>query len=492
MVLRKADEYQVDETDPWKNDKLDRKKIADYLTPVIASVTQPFTISIHSPYGTGKTSFVKSWQADLRKQGYKTVYFNAWETDFSHDAFFAFMAAVQRGLTEQEPKKRKAETIAQRIAETTTKGAGFVGEKALPLILRGLAKKMAGDETVEGFLKLIGTSADDVGALVGTLAEEGLKSQAAAEKSRDEFRQSLKETVVSMFDEATPPEKRKIIIFIDDLDRCRPTYAVAVLEAIKHLFSVQGFFFVLSIDEGQVRQAVRTVYGGDWDASGYLRKFIDWRFQLPMPSRGRYVRLLADKFSLGKLKAFSSENNKYIEIINTISSGAECFQWSLRECNAFLAHINLVCRALPEDAVFLPRALALCAVLHNELPELVERACEIGSSDALIDRLRKVPGFKGNLGESDFPFPEEMELIFSKSAHDRIGSRVDSLERELSRGSGAHIDSISMNKRISLYNELEKYLKEKNIKTNTIFSLAGLALSQIKDAGQLSPGGFDI
>lgn len=492
MVLRKADEYQVDEADPWKNDKLDRKTIADYLTPVIASVTQPFTISIHSPYGTGKTSFVKSWQADLRKQGYKTVYFNAWETDFSHDAFFAFMAAVQRELAGRESEQGKAAAIAKKIAETTTKGAGFVGEKALPLILRGLAKKLAGDETVEGFLKLIGSSADDVGALVGTLAEEGLKSQVAAEKSRDEFCRSLSEAVVSMFDDTTPAEKRKIIIFVDDLDRCRPTYAVSVLEAIKHLFSVQGLIFVLSIDESQVRQAVRTVYGGDWDATGYLRKFIDWRFELPMPSRGDYMGLLADAFGLDRLRVFSFKKNSYTEFSSVLSSGAECFSWSLRECNAVLVNINLVCRAVREGEPFLPRVLALCAVLHHALPAEVELACESGASRPIVESLKAFPGFKGGFGASDLSFSDEMEVIFSKAVRKKLKYEIDELVNDLNVRPGIGPDYGTKRKRLDAYQNLEDDLKNQMLLEIDNFSLAKMTLSQIKDAGRLSPGGFDI
>ena len=82
--LRKVDPIVIEDSDPWKYDALDRKKVANYLTPILATITQPFVIAIHASYGMGKTTFVKAWQKDLQNHGWPTVYFNAWENVSSH------------------------------------------------------------------------------------------------------------------------------------------------------------------------------------------------------------------------------------------------------------------------------------------------------------------------------------------------------------------------------------------------------------------------
>ena len=63
---------------------------------------------------------------------------------------------------------------------------------------------------------------------------------------------------------------------IDELDRCNPHYSVLVLERIKHIFSVPGIVFILSVDKKQFGNAIRGYYGSDLiDANEYLRRFID-------------------------------------------------------------------------------------------------------------------------------------------------------------------------------------------------------------------------
>ncbi len=390
MALQKVGPYEVDPNEPWKNDKLDRKKVADYLTPVIASVSQPFTISLHSPYGTGKTSFIRSWQADLRKQGYKTVYFNAWETDFSQDAFFAFMEAVQRELKSQEIDSSAAKTIAEKVAKATRKGAGIVGEKALPLILRGLAKKFAGDETIQGVLALIGQSDDSVGELTGALAEEGLKSQRDAEKSRREFRVDLSNTIKSLFAETTPTENRKVLVFVDDLDRCRPSYAIQLLEAIKHLFSVDGLIFILAVDEPQLAQAVTSVYGTGIDARGYLARFLDWRYRLPPPKVKGLCETLALKFGFPEIPGVK-ENSEFFSIsafVDTISTFAECYSISVRELEQVFTLVNLCLRAQKDGRIPLLPTLAAAAVIrHMQVDELKEALRDMDAREKLLSSL---------------------------------------------------------------------------------------------------------
>ncbi len=397
MALQKVDKYVVGEEDSWVNDKLDRKRVAEYLTPIIASVTQPFTISLHSPFGTGKTSFIQSWQADLQKQKYKTVYFNAWETDFSQDAFFAFMEAVQRELKSQETDPSVAKTIVDKIAKATRKGAGFVGEKALPLILRGLATKVAGAETVQGLLALIGQSDASVGELTGTLAEEGLKSQRDAEKSRIDFRTDLSNTVKSLFDESTPAEKRKVIVFVDDLDRCRPSYAIQLLEAIKHLFSVDGLLFILAVDEPQLAQAVTSVYGTGIDSRGSLARFLDWRYSLPKPKLSVICEYLASRYRLSELP-WVREGSDFTSInvfVEFLAIYADGYSMSVRELEQVFTLVNLCLRSQGKTSRLLMPVLAGAAILRHAVRDELEAALNDSSSKKKLiqdvnDRLCRV------------------------------------------------------------------------------------------------------
>jgi hypothetical protein len=87
-------------------------------------------------------------------------------------------------------------------------------------------------------------------------------------------------------------EQPKAIVLIDELDRCRPDYAISYLETIKHIFDVHGIVFVLAVDEGQLRSAASVLFGSSLDFAEYFRKFSHRTVQLPKPEKAEITRLV--------------------------------------------------------------------------------------------------------------------------------------------------------------------------------------------------------
>jgi len=364
MALQKVGPYEVDPKEPWKNDKLDRKRVADYLTPVIASVTQPFTISLHSPYGTGKTSFIQSWQADLRNQGYKTVYFNAWETDFSQDAFLAFMSAIRTQLSGQSSSPGK---VKEAVSNVARKGIWTAIKRGAPKLVKGAVKKIAGEETIDGALEIVGLGAEEIASASEEWAAAALETQEAQENSRLEFRSELQRFIGAELASSQDAAHRKLIVFVDDLDRCRPSYAIQLLEAIKHLFSVDGLLFILAVDEPQLAQAVTSVYGTGIDANGYLARFIDWRYSLLRPKFGAICDSLASRYRLSELP-WVDERNDFVSVqsfVNVICIFGEGYSVSARELEKIFTLVNLCLRAQGNPPKLLMPVLAGAAVLRH-------------------------------------------------------------------------------------------------------------------------------
>ena len=85
----------------------------------------------------------------------------------------------------------------------------------------------------------------------------------------------------------------KVIFVIDELDRCRPDYALELLEVIKHFFSVSRVHFVFGVNLEALKEMVRTRYGKEIDATTYLQKFIQVTLELPdeVEDQGRDVNL---------------------------------------------------------------------------------------------------------------------------------------------------------------------------------------------------------
>jgi len=81
-----------------------------------------------------------------------------------------------------------------------------------------------------------------------------------------------------------PLDQKKIIFIIDELDRCRPDYAIGVLERIKHFFEVDGLIFVIAMNREQIESYVNGQFGADVNSNLYLQKFINYECNLPKKS----------------------------------------------------------------------------------------------------------------------------------------------------------------------------------------------------------------
>src|SRR6202040_617942 len=99
----------------------------------------------------------------------------------------------------------------------------------------------------------------------------------------DEFRSTLTNLASQLIDRTQRVEKRRpasLVFVIDELDRCRPPYALSLLEKIKHFFSVDNVIFLLPTNLQQLETSVKAEYGAI-DAHTYLEKFYHLRIAFP-------------------------------------------------------------------------------------------------------------------------------------------------------------------------------------------------------------------
>ena len=121
-----------------------------------------------------------------------------------------------------------------------------------------------------------------VDGLKGKDSLEGLKQSKHIETLVAEFLQSL-----------LPEHGNRLIVFIDELDRCKPSYAVRLLERIKHYFSNDQITFVFSVNTNELQHTIRKYYGNDFNASRYLDRFFDLRVALSLPDMERFYRSIS-------------------------------------------------------------------------------------------------------------------------------------------------------------------------------------------------------
>jgi len=262
LKLKHKHEIITNKEEPFENCKFKRKIYAEVLTSIVENYADGFVLAINNEWGTGKTTFVKMWQQHLENKDFKTLYFNAWENDYDSDPLVAILSEL-RTL----PSHRN-----DQVFKSLMKKGATLSKKIIPLFVEAIAKKYIDTDIItEGIGKIT------EGAM--KIFEEEVKDYANKKKGLIDFKKEL-ETYVTYETNGKP-----LVFIIDELDRCRPDYAVEVLEKVKHFFDVPGIVFVLSIDKIQLGNAIRGFYGSEQlNADEYLRRFIDIEYRIPKPS----------------------------------------------------------------------------------------------------------------------------------------------------------------------------------------------------------------
>ena len=264
-------EVEVPENDPFKNDLLGRKESVEVLTHLVGSLDGPCVLAVDAAWGSGKTTFLRIWAQYLRNQGFPVVEFNAWETDFAGDPFVSLSTELTDGLGAYTD-----ETLATKI-DNTTNVAKEVIRRAVPGLIR---------VATAGILDVNPLLGKELGQALASAAEKRLSDYREAQKSIKEFRRVLQDMAYTV---SKSKGNRPLIVVIDELDRCRPSYAVELLEIAKHLFAVDRIVFVLAVNRSELAHSIKALYGRDFDATGYLRRFFDVDFRLPDPERREFI-----------------------------------------------------------------------------------------------------------------------------------------------------------------------------------------------------------
>jgi energy-coupling factor transporter ATP-binding protein EcfA2 len=270
MLRNRLPEIEIPEGNPFQNDKLDRKSCADIFINLIKMYySTGCVIALNGEWGSGKTTFVKMVQQELKNRGAHPLYFNAWKNDYVSDPLIALLSE----LKEVCPDSSKWDNIIANVGKISL----AIGKA----ILNGTIRNMSG-ASVDALL----AGTDEMGKLL----EKNINEFAEQKKTFQDFRKSLQEYIAD-----NSSEKNPVIFFIDELDRCSPKFAVHVLERIKHLFDISNITFVLSVNKKQLGYAVQGYYGSaNIDANNYLRRFIDIEYTLPKPSTNVFCQYLYD------------------------------------------------------------------------------------------------------------------------------------------------------------------------------------------------------
>lgn len=360
---------QVDK-EIWKGDQLGREAEGQYLRNYIERLygvgkkdQTSFVLNINSEWGHGKTWFLTKLAKELG-QNHPVVYFDAWKNDFSKDALLSFVSVVCQSLGEQYSQD---EQVRPKVAALKTAFTAWA-KKAVPIVAGVAVKKLTGFTVDEiradnDEIDWDSKDAEDIAQQLTKIASVCAIEEFTKKKDAIKLFELAIEQLVASLDKYLP-----ICIMVDELDRCRPTYAIELLETIKHLFATRGIFFILATDTKQLSHSIRAVYGEGFNAVAYLKRFFYAEYVLADPDYEKFSKYIFGQ-SPGIEKYFflpKSLNDKY-ELCGVFARISELFRLTARDQEqVFKVLENIVLSSERETTDFI--FITFLACLKHKFP----------------------------------------------------------------------------------------------------------------------------
>ncbi len=332
---------------PFAFDKLEREPLAKVLSGYVDRLRFGAVLAIDAEWGQGKTWFAQNWMQYLKKESHQVVYIDAFQADYMEDPFLLICGEISGIISAQGKKKfiENATNVALAIAPAALKAAIQGGGHVL-LGISNLDKKI--EETIEKALE------KSEGSL-GKFLEDRIKKYQENKKSISVFRESLA-------DFASKSEK-PVIVIIDELDRCKPEFAVNLIERIKHFFDVNNVVFVLFLNKKQMHNAIKGVYGQATDSHTYLEKFLNLTFTLEQPRFGKMRPFVETELAKYKIP----NNVQVSEFVSGLCALIDVFNFAPRQVERAISLLSL---AYPIKTAGI--LLAELVVLKISRPDLLD------------------------------------------------------------------------------------------------------------------------
>jgi hypothetical protein len=342
----------------WGDDKIDRRPEAEMLLQFLVGQLelkrklgreQAYVINVDAPWGSGKTFFLERFARDLRSRGFAVVFFNAWEADHADDPLIAMFAEVTEEIKRLSADQETSAEVLSKLSSLKRR-VGAVATRMVAAGLKQAGRNAFGEDGMEAIAEAMGSVAVD-------LASDKLVDQfESRKKAVADFRQELAELAAALPDGYNT--KRPVFIFVDELDRCRPSYAISLLERVKHILAVDGFVFVFGTDTAQLAHSISGQYGAGFDGQGYMKRLFGRTYKLKEPKMSEFITQKFDDLSL-EVSAFGSlQNQSTIEFASSVLTHARC---TLRDAEQILEKLQTFVTVWPYDGlqIWLPYLLPL-------------------------------------------------------------------------------------------------------------------------------------
>ena len=255
----------------FDDDLLELRGFADQLRRFIDIehdfVDGSLVIALNSKFGFGKSTFLEMWRKQMEKDTDKplVVSLNAWESDYNDNPLYALVSALAETV---ERNGNRPDSLLDAV-----KGIGW--------FVAGIGSQILKDK--------IGVDPAAASNFAQNKQMPVDTDAFSVYEKRKKAMFALKEAIQEIVASSSKP---KALFLVDELDRCRPDYAISYLETIKHLFDIKGVVFVLATDRQQLENSAKAAFGRDLDFNEYYRKFVHREATLPPISDAGYGKLV--------------------------------------------------------------------------------------------------------------------------------------------------------------------------------------------------------
>ena len=279
---------------------------------------------------------------------YLPVYYNAWMYDDHNDPLMSLLLVMTKQCGGSYNTKINTKSLGERLLTVTS---------SLPISIKKI----------------------NPAALIKDI-QEGKADILSAVKTEED----IKECVRDVFNDIIVEKAEKLVIFVDELDRCKPSYAIEMLERIKHYFDDERIIFVVSLNKEQLIHTISNYYGSEFDATRYLNRFFDVSINLPEISR----------YQKRKVQCTDSENLWITLMADELS---DYYGFSLRDKLIYKSSIESLPRevgdAFSQDKMYLT-IFEVIIVLLDMVNARAKKAFLEGKSNILIDLMPKIENYK--------------------------------------------------------------------------------------------------
>lgn len=346
MTLIELQPTQENLFETFKSDPIGRSKSIVLFAKYLAQIDSGFSIAVDNSWGGGKTFFVKQTKMildayspfaphslskedseqiqklvehylpgaseKLSAMPHVSVYYDAWSNDNSSDPLLSLVYEIIRSVNGEFDSLKETNIVSLSTAIVDF----FTGK--------------------------------NVGDILSALQGENPLDAISSEKN-------LQDLIDEFLQEIIKERGNRLVVFVDELDRCKPSYAVQLLERVKHYFANENVTFVFAINSEALQHTIRTYYGADYDAARYLDRFFDLTMSIPPVDLYKYYAYLhiqrsgdlsdeARYYLVAKYNLSMREIIRYYKVTSIATNNALATPYELQHSLSLILPVAIILR----------------------------------------------------------------------------------------------------------------------------------------------------